>query len=272
MSRTAVITIAHGRHAHAQRQAEALGRSSRPADDRILVTMDDPELAALAGGGAHVVSVPGDAADLPLARARNAGAAAAIGRGADVLIFLDVDCLPDADLIGAYADAATEPETAGRLLSGPVTYLPPAPRGGYDLGALATMDRPHPARPAPAPGEVVLGGDPNLFWSLSFALTAATWQRIGGFCDRYVGYGGEDTDFGQTAHARGVGMAWIGSARAYHQHHEVESPPVRHVDAILRNGAIFHDRWGWWPMQGWLDAFVERGLVARTEDGGYRRV
>ena len=272
MTRTAVITIAHGRHEHARRQAEALGLSSRPVDDRILVTMDDPDLAALAGTGAHVIRLSADPEGLPLARARNTGAAAAIERGADVLIFLDVDCLPGTELIGAYADAATAPGTAERLLSGPVTYLPPASPGGYDLGSLAGMDRPHPARPAPAPGEVVHGGDPNLFWSLSFALTAATWARLGGFCERYVGYGGEDTDFGQTAHARGVEMAWIGSARAYHQHHAVESPPVRHVDAILRNGAIFHDRWGWWPMAGWLDAFVERGLVVQTDDGGYRRV
>lgn len=267
MTRVAVITIAHGRHAHARRQAEALDASGRPADDRILVAMDDPGLAAAAGAGARVIPVEADPDGLPLARARNVGAAAAIERGADVLVFLDVDCLPGPDLIGAYADAAA----AGRLLSGPVTYLPPPPPGGYAVARLAESDAPHPARPAPRPGEIVRGGDPNLFWSLSFALTASTWQRIGGFCERYAGYGGEDTDFGHTAHSRGVELAWVGSARAYHQHHPVERPPVQHVDAILRNGAVFAERWGWWPMTGWLDAFVERGLVARTPEGGYRR-
>ncbi|MCC4908050.1 glycosyltransferase family 2 protein [Microbacterium sp. cx-59] len=271
MTRTAVITIAHGRHAHARRQADALALSIEPPDDRILVTMDDPALGALAHPGTHVLALAAAPEGLPLARARNAGAEAAIDRGAEVLIFLDVDCLPGPHLVGAYAAAATDPTTADRLLSGPVTYLPPAPPDGYDFGTLAALDRPHPARPAPGPGEVVHGGDPNLFWSLSFAVTAATWWRIGGFSERYVGYGGEDTDFGHTAHARGVEMAWVGSARAYHQHHAVESPPVRHVDAILRNGAIFAERWEWWPMTGWLDAFVALGLVARTPDGGYRR-
>lgn len=272
MTRTALITIAHGRHAHWSRQAEAVRRSARPADDRILVAMDDPVLAARARDPrTHVVELPGDGSGLPLARARNAGAAAALGRGADVLVFLDVDCLPGAELIGAYADAAVAPESAGLLLSGPVTYLPPAPAGGYDLDDLAASDRPHPGRPAPSPGEVLLGGDPDLFWSLSFALAAVTWRRIGGFCEDYIGYGGEDTDFGRTAREQGVGMAWIGSARAFHQHHEVEDPPVRHLDAILRNGELFHTRWGRWPMTGWLDAFVERGLVVRTPEGGYRR-
>jgi N-acetylglucosaminyl-diphospho-decaprenol L-rhamnosyltransferase len=274
MTRTALVTIAHGRHGHWARQSDAVERSARPPDDRILVAMGDPDLAARTRAerpGVEVVVLDVDGPDLPLARARNVGAAAALDRGADVLVFLDVDCLPGRDLIGAYADAAGDPATAPDLLSGPVTYLPPAP-GGYDLDALAAFDAPHPARPAPAPGEVRRGGDPDLFWSLSFALAADTWRRIGGFCEQYVGYGGEDTDFGRTAAARGIGMAWIGAARAYHQHHEIERPPVRHLDAILRNGAIFHARWGRWPMTGWLDAFADRGLVERTADGGYRRV
>ncbi|WP_375545594.1 galactosyltransferase-related protein [Janibacter hoylei] len=32
-----------------------------------------------------------------------------------------------------------------------------------------------------------------------------TWSRIGGFCEDYVGYGGEDTDFGRLLVARGHG-------------------------------------------------------------------
>ena len=35
--------------------------------------------------------------------------------------------------------------------------------------------------------------------------------------------------------------------------------------------AVFRDRWGAWPMRGWLDAFVEEGLVERTASGDYRR-
>jgi hypothetical protein len=29
-----------------------------------------------------------------------------------------------------------------------------------------------------------------------------------------------------------------------------------------RNTRIFHDRWGWWPMTGWFDAFRALGLIS----------
>ncbi|WP_460775555.1 glycosyltransferase family 2 protein [Microbacterium sp. GXF7504] len=268
--RTAAITIAHGRHTHWAAQCAAMARARPGPDRRILVAIDDPYLASWAEHartGVDVLEVEADTAGLPLARARNAGAARAIADGAELLVFLDVDCLPCPELFDAYVAAATA--EGGRLHCGPVTYLPPAPHGGYDLTRLADLDDPHPARPAPAPGELLHDDRHELFWSLSFAVTADTWTRIGGFHEEYVGYGGEDTDFGQAAAAAGVGMCWVGGARAYHQHHEVESPPVRHLDAIIRNGRVFRDRWGWWPMGGWLDEFEELGLVAREADGDY---
>jgi N-acetylglucosaminyl-diphospho-decaprenol L-rhamnosyltransferase len=145
---------------------------------------------------------------------------------------------------------------------------PPGPPG-YDLATLA-LDAPHPARPAPPAGQRTANPDPDLFWSLSFALSAAAWSRVGGFHEGYAGYGGEDTDFGRLLLAAGLGPGWLGSARAGHQWHEVENPPRRHLDDILRNGALFATRWGTWPMGGWLAAFEREGLVRRT-DGGWER-
>ena len=196
---------------------------------------------------------------MPVARARNAGAEHALEAGAELLVFLDVDCLPGDGLLGRYRDAAGRAGPA--LLCGPVAYLPPAPPGGYPATGLHALADPHPARPAPPDGALERGGDHALFWSLSFAVTSATWRRIGGFSEDYVGYGGEDTDFGQLARRAGIDLCWVGGALAYHQHHLVEAPPVRHLDDILRNARIFHGRWGWWPMSGWLSAFAERGLA-----------
>ena len=266
---TAVVTIAHGRHEHLRLQQRSLAAGARP-DLWVLVAMDDPGLddwPSDAGLCPRVVELAADPGGLPLARARNRGAARALELGADVLVFLDVDCLAGPGLTAAYADAVRE--QPGTVWSGPVTYLPPPGPDGYDLARLAELDAPHPARPAPAPGERADDADPDLFWSLSFALHREDWQRCGGFHEEYAGYGGEDTDFGQQVAARGLGLGWLGSARAYHQHHPTSSPPTQHVDDILRNGAVFASRWGSWPMGGWLAAFERDGLVRRTRDGGW---
>lgn len=259
---TVLITIAHGRHDHLALQRRVLARSSVPVDHHVVVAMDDPSLVARLDGTprTRVVAIPAGREGLPLAAARNAGAAAAQELGADLLIFLDVDCLPGEGLVAAYRDAARDAATAGSLLCGPVAYLPPPEPDGYDLDRLADV-APHAGRPAPGPGERQPHGDPRLFWSLSFALTPTVWERIGGFDEQFVGYGGEDTDFGFTADAAGIPLTWVGGATAYHQWHPTQSPPVGHLEDILRNGALFARRWGWWPMEGWIDAFADQGLI-----------
>ncbi len=72
-----------------------------------------------AGCPVRHILVPGEA--MPLAAARNRAASAA---SADLLVFLDVDCIPSPTLIEAYAEAAA---TARGLFLGEVRYLPPGP-------------------------------------------------------------------------------------------------------------------------------------------------
>ena len=265
-SAVALITVVHGRRRHLARQLEMLSRSRHPIDRHVVVAIDDPALATWVGEdrAVDVVEIGPGRHGLPLAAARNVGAAVALDRAADLLIFLDVDCLPDPDLVGSYVDAAADPAYADSLLCGPVAYLPPPGREGYDLERLRDHP-PHSARPAPNPDVRVPGGDPRLFWSLSFATTAATWARVGGFCENYQGYGAEDTDFGFAARAAGVDLTWVGGATAYHQWHPSQNPPQHHLDHILRNAAIFAERWDHWPMEGWLAAFRERGLIRWDE-------
>jgi GT2 family glycosyltransferase len=156
------------------------------------------------------------------------------------------------------------------VLAGEVAYLPPAPQGRdyreLDLTALAP---PHPARPTLAADEVRLADDLTLFWSLSFAITARAWERVGGFDEGYVGYGGEDTDFAQRLGTAGGRLVWVGGAVAFHQHHPTSSPPVQHVHDVVANANRFARRWGWWPMKGWLEAFAEQGMARRRADGSW---
>lgn len=207
-----------------------------------------------------VLRLPPGPDGLRLAAARNAAADRAVDLGADLLVFLDADCVPGPELVNRYQAAAVRYPDA--VLCGPVTYLPP----GVDVDdpvVLTTATRPHPARPAPPSGVVVpaVADDYPLFWSLSFALTADRWVTGPRFDERYQGYGGEDTDFACALRAAGIPLAWVGGAHAYHQHHPTSSPPWQHLDDILRNGRLFARRWGWWPMTGWLEAFAEAGAI-----------
>ena len=185
---------------------------------------------ALCGGAAEVVTLPDRGSDLPLARARNAGAQRALARGAERLVFLDVDCIPSRTLLERYVEVAVDDAVS----CGTVGYLPPDP----PEDSPRPRSRTRPGR-SPRDDEVIRGGDHRLFWSLSFAITATAWRRVGGFSESYSGYGGEDTDFGQRARAAGLDLHWVGGADAYHQHHPVSDPPVEHLDDILRNGALF---------------------------------
>lgn len=265
MSRLAVVTVAHGRHDHLAAQRTTLALSERTPDVRVVVSMGDPGIT-----GADVVHLdvaPGER--LPVGAARNLAAATALDHGAETLVFLDVDCLVGPTTLAAY-DIAVD-DRPDMVWCGPVSYLRAEDRP-YPLTALDTLHDPHPARPAPEPGTREAGDDWELFWSLSFALSADAWTRAGGFDEAYVGYGAEDTDLGQRFRAIGLGLGWVGDAPAYHQHHPVSDPPVEHVADIVRNGRLFADRWGWWPMAGWLEALAERGLVKRDAAGDWHEV
>ena len=226
--------------------------------ERIVVWIDDDDPPSMDAD--RILRVDRGPAGLRLATARNTGATAAIASGAALIVFLDADCVPGADLLDRYRAAALAHPDA--VLAGPVTYLPPG-SDASDRSALQRATAPHAARPNPPDRttQMAAADEYPLFWSLSFAMTVATWQRIGGFHEAYEGYGGEDTDFAFTLRNRGVPLIWVGGAHAYHQYHPTSSPPWQHLDDILRNGARFAQRWGEWPMTGWLRAFAEEGAV-----------
>ena len=201
----ALITIVHGRERHLARQLAAIDSAEAVPELHIIVAMDDPAVAPRYADRprTRVIECPSTGAHLPLAGARNTGAAAARERGADVLVFLDVDCLPDPDLFSRYDDAVRA--HPGELVCGAVGYLPE----GTDYGRpdlFADAARFHGFRPR-FDASATAPGDHLAFWSLSFATTPDTWLRIGGFFEGYSGYGGEDTDFAVTAGEAGVPSA-----------------------------------------------------------------
>ncbi len=277
MADIAVITTVRDRIAHlaGMRRGLAGQRLIRRSGkvEHVIVRMGGADLWRDMSPGPPVVMVEmvlpsaGDRERLPLAAARNAGAAAT---SADLLIFLDVDCIPCPELVERYRWMAQQ---SGGLLAGPVGFLPETIRAETaDPDELARLAVPHPARPVPDDVALVPEGRYELFWSLSFAIRRTDFAALGGFCEDYVGYGGEDTDLAFTARELGMPFSWVGGAWAWHQYHPIEDPPLRHLADIVANAQVFRRRWGTWPMDGWLRAFAEEGLIEWDSDGDTLRL
>ncbi len=268
----AVVTIVHGRHEHLRRQLAAVAALEPQPRLHVVVGMGDPGLPEVLTANpfplTHHVDIATDAR-LPLAAARNTGVAEAAAHGATAVALLDVDCIPVPSLVGDYAAALSmlAAQDGPAVVSGRVWYLPEGlseaehtvphmERRGADNGLRVVPPTDDPVR-----------GDPRMLWSLNLGATVQDWEAVGGFDERYVGYGGEDTDFGQRLSAAGGHMWWTRNAGAFHQWHPVSKPPVEHVADIVANANLFFDTWGWYPMDGWLKEFARRGLVEHGSSG-----
>ena len=260
--KASVLTLVRGRANHLANLIHGLNAQSEAPGELVIAYMQDEPVTGLPETAFPVRSIFVAGDPMPLAAARNRAAEAAAGAE---LIFLDVDCIPSPRLVERYARTA---RTHGGIRLGEVWYLPP---GGVDVpldyAALDGAGRRHPAKPPIPDRAVVPVPDHGELWGLSFAIPAADWRRAGGMDERFIGYGGEETDFAQRLKAAGVPMAWVGGARAYHQFHPVHQPPLHQFDHIIRNARLFRERWGRWCMDYWLGQFADRGLIAWDDDG-----
>ena len=259
MSGVSVLTIVKGRGEHLRQVIAGLSRSKPLPDELVIVDMGTQPLESpQAAFPVRVLRLPSEG--LPLAQARNLAARQA---RSDRLVFLDVDCIPAPDLLAKLSQALDEQDA---LICADVRYLPAVPASqDWTEAALRNSGLAHPVRSFPSHG-LRREANPGLFWSLAFGIRKTTFERLGGFDERFTGYGAEDTDFGFRTEAAGVPLLFLGGAGAYHQHHGVYDPPLQHVGDIVRNASLFHHLWGVWPMEDWLARFNEMGLIAFRSD------
>lgn len=258
--KVSVLTIVRGRQVHLLNQRRGLLRSvTKPAEWVVVGMGQDVSLPSDATLPIRTSRVDAEGSELPLAKARNH--AASVARN-DWLVFLDVDCIPDANLIDHFIASFCE----DRLWMGNARYLPAgATSKKWNLSDLQRLAHQHPLQPVVEPGRAYPSDRYELFWSLCFAISRRAFDLIGGFDESFSGYGGEDTDFAFSAREAGVPFGFVG-ATAYHQHHTVCKPPLNHFEAIVQNARRFRDKWGVWPMGSWLSAFAEREMIAMDAD------
>lgn len=148
-----MITIVHGRHEHLRMHLRGLAASTTLPYSHIIVAMGDEmvkNIVAQERSSARVVEIDVPEGDpLPLARARNIGAAKARCHGAELLVFLDVDCIAAPTLLARYHETASEENSTASLFCGPVTYLTQPLSSPITPDEMALLHNPHPARPAP---------------------------------------------------------------------------------------------------------------------------
>jgi N-acetylglucosaminyl-diphospho-decaprenol L-rhamnosyltransferase len=101
MPSISVVTIVRNRLAHLTNVLRGLETSTRSADQVVVVVMggEDPGPHLPTSANADLVYMNSE--ELPLAAARNVGAQRAVG---ELLVFLDVDCIPGSRLIEAYSE------------------------------------------------------------------------------------------------------------------------------------------------------------------------
>ena len=256
MTTVSVATLGHGRPSHLANLVRGLMRQTKAPKELVVGVMGGDRYETMPEAPFPIRLLEVSGSTLPLAAARNAAAAASSG---DVLVFLDVDCIPGATLCEDYAAALGELDG---LLMGEVMYLPDgATVPGWSFADLDAVAVRHSDRRGPPPNGIEVCEDYRCFWSLSFAMSRQAFNMSGGFDERYVGYGGEDTDFAKGLSVAGVPLAWLRGALVYHQYHPHHMPPVHHLDSVVRNAELFETKWGYRTMGHWLYAFRLMGLI-----------
>jgi GT2 family glycosyltransferase len=252
-----VLILVKDRRDHLENVLVGLELSSLVPDEVIIVHMNEAvyDLHTSLTVKSYMVQ---DDHSLPLARARNVAVQYATY---DSLIFLDADCIPAKDTLAELVSALAPNQfimADPRYLDKPIKQLTSA----TDITTLAAGSRPSSSRQQLGYG---LSTTYKLFWSLGFAIDKPTFNRIGGFDEQFVGYGGEDTDFAFTARNKGIKL-YYATAQVIHQYHPVYEPPLNHLTDIIINAITFYKKWHVWPMEGWLQAFADNGYVNWQHD------
>lgn len=257
MLKASLVIIVSGRRMHLENLLNGITLCSTRPSEIVIVYMDDDPPVSTRGLNIQEIRINEEHSKLPLAKARNTGARSS---SFDSIIFLDVDCIPHSDF---FKEIMSDHHSGGVTMGSPLYLEKPI----TDLNMLQEFSKRHPH--LEYPNKLTKESDYNQFWSLCFSIEKETFEKIGGFCEDYKGYGAEDTDFGQKLHKYGVTL-YRSPARVYHQFHSKYDPPLNHFKDIISNSQLFYKRWGFLPMMNWLKEFEELNYIQIQEKGNIK--
>ena len=236
-----VTSCTRGREQHLLNQHLSLQKHCPDIMHIVITVGGDPWQPWEGANTAHIF----DDGPFNLSKARNMGARLAADVGATKIIYLDADCLVDANTIPRMSEAMDHDDTG--VYGGGGVWMPAPGEGGYDVESIEGMWVREPDRPFPADGELMQlrPHDAWMLFGLSFGLTIKAWkaaEKFGGFCEEFEGWGFEDTDFSNMLLKNGIPIYLVGGSYAYHQHHQTIWPPVNHLHAVVHNANVFFSR------------------------------
>lgn len=217
--RIAVTTVVHHEHAALLGQVDGLGASTWPPDLHVVLAASDRELAR------NRLPIRSDRWETLVPRLQVTHAQPqrayvdavmlamdeAVGAGAQVLVHLDVRCIPAPDLLQAYAERVLEVHGQDPvLLDAEVLALSPPGPSGYPVSSVLDDW-------VAGPGEST-GEDDPVAGVPSFALLARHWPVVREAWEHLsVGNGSAATPTDAVRSLGGI-SARLAGTRVYHQH------------------------------------------------------
>jgi len=274
VTRTAFVTTVRRQHDELIDQVSGFSLGAEVPDVHVVVGLAD---RAVSQGRlpitsdrwqTEVVGLPTVKRELPTARGLQLGVETAVQAGADLLVLLDVTCIPGPQFLGHLLQHIREhPGNGPTLWTTAVQRLREAPPQGYEFARLEdwVVDPEH--HPAPLPpqlGEVAL--DPDRFASPVLVISVEDLASVGGLCEEYVGGLGHDSDLAAAVAAAGGQVRLVPGATAYRRHRPAERPDALHLSVASRDALVYRDRWGRWPAAPWFADLVAAGLIPAEVD------
>lgn len=273
---TALITTVRRQHDELLDQVSGFSLGADVPDFHVVVALADRtvsqgQLPITSDRWTTLISgLPTVRQQLPTARGLQLGIEQAVEAGAELLVLVDVTCIPGPRFLAQLHEHLEDAHHTGPTLWAPtVQRLGPPPPEGYEFTRLEEWVRSAPRQPQPLRPELEDAAvDPDTFSSPCLAISTADLKAAGGLCPDYVGGMGHDTDLAAAVTQAGGAVRLVPSASAYRQHQDPATPDAVHVAAATTDAHLFRERWGRWPRAPWLTELTEAGLIDLEEDEG----